>query len=146
MSTVALSATRAIDQTDQAINQRIEQQTRANIAFFAEHPERIQHRLDELDKEWDLERRLEMNSAVITLASIALAITRSRWWVLVPLVLQGFFLQHSIQGWCPPLSVLRRMGCRTETEIEAERHALKALRGDFENTQSAQSVVEAVRR
>jgi hypothetical protein len=35
------------------------------------------------------------------------------------------------QGRCPPLSVLRRRGVRTRREIEAERCALKALRGDF---------------
>jgi hypothetical protein len=43
----------------------------------------------------------------------------------------GFLLQHATQGWCPPVSVLRRRGVRTRREIEAERYALKALRGDF---------------
>ena len=43
----------------------------------------------------------------------------------------GFLLQHAVQGWCPPLPVFRRLGFRTQTEIEEERYALKALRGDF---------------
>jgi hypothetical protein len=43
----------------------------------------------------------------------------------------GFLLQHAVQGWCPPLPLLRRLGVRTADEINEERYALKALRGDF---------------
>ena len=42
-----------------------------------------------------------------------------------------FLLQHALQGWCPPLPLLRRLGVRTQAEIERERYALKAIRGDF---------------
>lgn len=43
----------------------------------------------------------------------------------------GFLLRHAVQGWCPPLPVFRRLGARTQSEIDHERYALKALRGDF---------------
>ena len=43
----------------------------------------------------------------------------------------SFFSLHAIQGWCPPVPVLRRLGIRTREEIERERYALKALAGDF---------------
>jgi hypothetical protein len=49
----------------------------------------------------------------------------------LPVVVAGFLLQHALQGWCPPLPVLRRLGVRTADEINQERYALKALRGDF---------------
>ena len=39
--------------------------------------------------------------------------------------------QHAVQGWCPPIPLLRRLGIRTSREIEIERVALKILRGDF---------------
>ena len=32
---------------------------------------------------------------------------------------------------CPPVPLFRRIGIRTQSEIELERYALKALRGDF---------------
>jgi hypothetical protein len=35
-----------------------------------------------------------------------------------------FLLQHGLQGWCPPLPVLRRLGVRTQREIDAEKYAL----------------------
>ena len=45
----------------------------------------------------------------------------------LPAVVQTFYLQHTLQGWCPPLPVLRRLGFRAPAEIELERNALKAL-------------------
>jgi hypothetical protein len=44
----------------------------------------------------------------------------------------SFLLLHSIQGWCPPVPVLRRLGVRTRREIDRELFALKVLRGDFQ--------------
>jgi hypothetical protein len=68
------------------------------------------------------------------------------------LAVQGFFMQHALSGWCPPLPVLRRLGFRTQYEIEQERYALKALRGDFQElpetseSRGTSPVLEAVRR
>jgi len=44
----------------------------------------------------------------------------------------SFLFQHAVQGWCPPVPVFRRMGVRTRKEIDREKYALKALRGDFD--------------
>lgn len=55
----------------------------------------------------------------------------------MPAVVAGFLLQHALQGWCPPLPVFRRLGFRTQAEIERERYALKALRGDFDKVTEA---------
>lgn len=145
MSVLATSATRAKEQTADAVNQRIRRQTQANIAYFAAHPEQIEQRLRELDEEWDIERWLELNSAALSLAGLTLALVHSRKWLLLPLVVQGFFLQHGIQGYCPPLPIFRRAGVRTEFEIEAERHALKALRGDFQNA-AREEILRAAER
>ncbi len=61
-----------------------------------------------------------------------MALTFNRRWLLLPIAVQSFFMQHVIQGWCPPLPVFRRLGVRTADEINTERYALKVLRGDFE--------------
>jgi hypothetical protein len=55
--------------------------------------------------------------------------------------------EHAVQGWCPPIPMLRRLGFRTSFEIEEERQALKAIRGDYRNVQpgDGQSVLRAVR-
>jgi hypothetical protein len=119
--------------TSSAINQEIESQTRARIDFFAARPpQEISRRLRDLDHEWDIERALECNASAIALSGVILAATTHRRWLLVPGLVTGFLLQHALQGWCPPLPLLRRAGFRTAAEINEERYALKALRGDFQ--------------
>ena len=58
---------------------------------------------------------------------------RGRSWFLLPAAVVSFCLQHALQGWCPPLSLFRRLGIRTQREIDEERTALRVLRGDFEH-------------
>lgn len=50
----------------------------------------------------------------------------------VPVIVTAFLLQHAVQGWCPPVPILRRLGYRTNREQDDERIALKFLRGDFD--------------
>jgi hypothetical protein len=73
----------------------------------------------------------------LTLTGLVLGLGVSRKWMLLPIVVQTFFLQHALQGWCPPIPVMRRLGVRTSEEINEERIALKALRGDFEHDEVA---------
>jgi hypothetical protein len=113
------------------VNERIARQTRATIReISAAGPEAIQQRLAELDREWDVERCLETMAPTFSLFGLFLGITVNRRWLLLPIVVQSFFLQHALQGWCPPLAVLRRLGVRTAREIDDERCALQALRGE----------------
>ena len=123
--------------TDEAINQQIRLQTEENVARFATADARhIEARLGELDREWDVERTLEANAATACLVGLALGATVSRKWFIFPGVVASFLLQHAVQGWCPPLPIFRRMGIRTASEIDYERYALKALRGDFDQLRS----------
>jgi hypothetical protein len=117
--------------TDEELNARIRAETEASIARHAGSRQDIQRRLAELDREWDIERTLEANAASVALVGIALAVTVSRRFLILPAAVAGFLLQHALQGWCPPVPLFRRLGIRTQTEIERERHALKALRGDY---------------
>lgn len=92
---------------------------------------RLTRRIEELEQETDVERVLAANAATLALTGTALSALHSRRWLALPAVVTTFLLQHAIQGWCPPLPVFRRLGVRTRREIDAERFALKALRGDF---------------
>ena len=113
-------------------NNRIRMEITASVRYFAEHKHEIPARLGELDREWDIERAIEANASVLALTGIALAAGHDRRWLVLPGLVAGFLLQHAIQGWCPPVPVLRKLGFRTSYEIEEERRALKALRGDFD--------------
>jgi hypothetical protein len=125
---------RVTENTDSAINERIRRQTENNVARYASLGVRaINRRLAELDREWDIERCVELMSSTVSLTGLGLAITSSRKWLALPILVQSFFLQHALQGWCPPIPMLRRLGVRTAAEIAEERYALKAVRGDFDD-------------
>jgi hypothetical protein len=129
--------------TPMAINERIRCRTEDNIAYFAEHPEEIDERLDELDREWDVERVLETNASALALTGVILGATTDRRFLIVPAAVTAFLLQHALQGWCPPIPILRRLGVRTASEIAEERYALKHLRGDFAELASASATSAA---
>jgi hypothetical protein len=120
------------DQTAEHVSEAIRRKTEGRVACAAAGGRpAIDRRLAELDREWDIERTLEANAATVALSGVVLAITVDRKWIALPAVVAGFLLQHALQGWCPPVPVFRRLGFRTQREIDEERYALKALRGDF---------------
>jgi hypothetical protein len=121
------SADRVADQTAPQVLQCIRERTERSIRYYSAYPHEIPERLRELDREWDVERALETGSASLTLLGLVLGSTVSRKWYWLSFGVQGFFLQHALQGWCPPLPVFRRLGVRTAQEIEAERCALQAI-------------------
>jgi hypothetical protein len=126
------------ENTAETVNATIRRQTEEGVSYFVSAgPEAIDRRLQELDGEWDIERVLEANAASLTLVAVVLGVAKGPKWFLVPGVIAAFLLQHAIQGWCPPLPLLRRLGLRTEAEINRERYALKALRGDFREVEPA---------
>jgi hypothetical protein len=125
---------RVADHTDAAINARIRRQTEDNIAYFARQGRKdIDRRLEQLDHEWDIERTLEANAASVALLGLSLGGFVDRRFFFLPGVVAGFLLQHALQGWCPPVPLFRRLGFRTASEIDSERYALKAIRGDFDD-------------
>jgi hypothetical protein len=129
--TIAARAERVPRDTEEEVNRRIQAEIERSVRWHATRPERIARRLCELDAEWDIERAIEANASTLALAGIVLGARGSRSWLLLSALASAFLLQHALQGWCPPVPVLRRLGFRTAREIERERRALKALRGDF---------------
>src|SRR5688572_30854048 len=103
--------------TASEINQHIQEEIEANQQYFRQNPKLTRQRLQELDEEWDIERAIEANAGAIGLTGILLSFADRRW-IILPILVTGFLLQHAVQGWCPPVPVLRRMGFRTSYEIE----------------------------
>ena len=123
--------------TAEEVNEYIRRQTETNVARYANaSPQAIERRLRQLDEEWDIERTLEANAATVSLVGSLLGATVDRRFFLLPAAVAAFLLQHAIEGWCPPLTFFRRRGVRTASEIDRERYALKALRGDFTNVEA----------
>ena len=123
--------------TDPETLQKIDAAIDEKILYYSTQPkEVISERIAQLDREWDIERWLEINVASFALGSMVLGVGKNRLFLLVTGTVLGFLLLHSTQGWCPPVLLLRKMGVRTRSEIDREKFALKVMRGDFQDVAS----------
>jgi hypothetical protein len=132
---LVLGRDRVRDHSAPIVNQRIDEQARDRIEHLVrEGREAITQRIEQLDDEWDVDRALMVNFAIVGGAAFAAGLyrhTHRPWFgrrrngLLQFFTVQlGFLLVHGTVGWCPPLPVFRRLGFRTKTEIEGERRAL----------------------
>jgi hypothetical protein len=125
---------RVRENSPDSVNQKLNRQLFSKIHSYKGKSEPIiSARIKKLEKEWDIERVLEVNASAIALSGIIMGALVSKKWFLLPAVVSGFLLQHGLQGWCPPLPLFRTLGIRTRKEIDEELYAMKALRGDFKN-------------
>ncbi|MBX9840514.1 MAG: DUF2892 domain-containing protein [Xanthobacteraceae bacterium] len=133
--------------TREDVNRRIRHAIERSVHYYERHPAEIPERLRELDAEWDIERAVEANAAALSFVGVLLGVGRGKRWLMLPAVVGGLLFQHAVQGWCPPAQMLRRLGFRTFGEIDEERQALKAIRGDYRDIRpgDGRSVLRAVR-
>jgi hypothetical protein len=131
--------------TSPAQNDKIDREIKLNLAQYKDLDSgAIQERLKELDKKWDIERTLMFNAATLSLTGAMLAIFVNRKWAIMPAVVTSFLIQHTLQGWCPPLPLFRAMGIKSREELDREKYALKALRGDFKHVNDIDKAWKAV--
>ena len=141
------TSTRVERSSPEGVNEKIRRETASRLrSYRSAQPAAIDRRLEELDREWDIERLLETNAASLALAGLALGIFVDRKWLALPAVVAGFLLQHALQGWCPPVPFFRKAGVRTTSEIDEERTALRILRGDFHPTDDPAAAHAQARR
>jgi hypothetical protein len=149
------SSDRVRKHTADSVNQKIDAKVLAHLEEYARRSEAdISQRIQALEKEWDTERVLEANASVLAFTGLMLGIIFNSNWFWLPGIVLPFLFQHAVQGWCPPLPVIRRLGVRTPYEIAQEKQALKVIRGDFSDVPStsvpepearAQAILAAVR-
>lgn len=125
---------------------RIHFTTLENVQKYSAHSQMMSSRIEHLRKERDVERILETNATIFALITVLLTLFVHINWIYVTLVVLILLLVHSIVGWCPPLPVVRKLGKRTRHEIEEERHALKALRGDYINVTNAEEAYRSAEK
>ena len=106
----------------------------------------IGQRIAELEQEWDVERVLEANASTLALTGAVLGTTVNKAWFWLTGTVLTFLFQHATSGWCPPLPVIRKLGVRTQAEIDQELFALKAVRGDFRDGGGDRPMLESTIR
>jgi hypothetical protein len=128
---MALEHDRVRMHTAEEVLRRIDEQTTAQLVHHASAtPEAVNRRLDELDREWDTDRAIELEASLMGLFGLALGVVRPAL-LTFPMFVGSAVLMHALTGRYPLLPLFRHLGLRTAREINRERYALKALRGDF---------------
>ena len=145
MGTQTQTEERVRSSTSPSQNEKIDRETKTNLARYKDLDSlTIQERIKELDKKWDIERTLMFNAATLSMTGALLAIFVNRKWAIMPAVVTSFLIQHTLQGWCPPLPLFRAMGIKSREELDREKYALKALRGDFKHVNDIDKAWKAV--
>lgn len=138
ISTSSPSVEQGLEQYDrvrhmspEGATRKIDARTRASIDHTSlKGRAAIERRLAELQQEWDVDRVLMLNFAVLVFAQLVAA-RKNRRWLWGPLVQTPFLLMHATLGWCPPVLWFRPLGFRTRFEIQAEREALLRRLGEL---------------
>ena len=80
--------------TAKNVNEEIERKTERRIVQAASSTDSaISRRIDELEKEWDMERWLETNASSLALAGLILGLTKSRKYLLLSGTVLSFLLK-----------------------------------------------------
>lgn len=133
--------------TPPEINEAIDREIAAIVRFYAGKTRyEISKRIEELNNEWDIGRHVETRAGIISMIGLILGLNKNKKWLVLPLIATTFLLQYSILGWAPPVYFLRKFGVRTKQEIDVEKYALKALRGDFDDISSQESRIECAEK
>lgn len=129
-------------------NEKIQSKMTHNISKCLDaDKDDITKRINQLNKEWDTERVLEANASAIIFIGTVLGFLVNTWLFLICGFISFYLLTHALQGWCPPLPLIRKLGVRTVYEICMEKMILKHLRGDFDSIpRDASELVKAAKK
>ena len=121
-------------ESEAEIQRQIDAKIEESIRHYAtQSPEAIAQRIQELDKECDIDGSLAMAAAGVGLGGITLSfLGGGKKWLLVAGAFLGLLLKQSLHGTSPAVPLMRKLGVRTRAEIDREKYALKILRGDFQ--------------
>lgn len=138
---MAEDADRVRLRTPRRINSEIDHCIAERIADYAGRSSwEVEGELDRLDRAWSVDRVVVAALSAVVLAGGAAALWRRASLGLVALA-GADLLRFALTGGGVAVAGLRRLGLRTRHELECERSALKALRGDFELARAAHSPV-----
>jgi hypothetical protein len=123
------------------VNKRIDERVERCVRHMAQQDRaEISRYLERLEREWDLTRAVTVVGSLVAVLGLWLARQDGGRWRILGAVAAGLLLQHGLLGFGPLAELVRAIGgVRTRREIDLEKFALKALRGDFERIPKADS-------
>jgi hypothetical protein len=115
------------------VNDRLDNQAQLRLRDAAESAssDELTRRITQLEYEWDFDRTLETEASLMGLVGLALGAAVDKRFLVLPAFVATMLAVHATHGWYPLLPLFRRIGVRSQNEIDRERYGLKATRGDF---------------
>ena len=115
------------------VNDRLdtEAQLRMREAAVSASTDALTRSITQLRYEWDFDRTVETEASLMGLFGLALGVAVDKRLLVLPAFVSTMLVLYATHGWYPLLPLFRRIGVRTQDEIDRERYGLKALRGDF---------------
>jgi hypothetical protein len=110
------------------VKENVAGRTPGNLVHYANETESvIRQRIEALDREWDMDRMLQLNASLLTIAGVALGSRVNKNWFWLPGIVASFLALYAVKGWCPPVPVLKAAGVRTRKEIDKEKYGLMEI-------------------
>ncbi len=107
--------------------------TQENINHYYKNKTHIDDRLRQLEKETSVEQIFELHDAANVTAGVLLSlITGNKKWLILPILIAAVQSVQALKKVRLGTVLLRNYGFRSKDEIDKEKYALKALRGDFQ--------------
>ena len=111
---------------------KIDVYTQENINHYYHNKSPIENRLRQLEKEISIEQIFQLHDAANVTVGVLLSVaTRKQKWLILPALIAIVQSVQAATGLRLGTSLLRKYGFRTKADIDKEKYALKALRGDF---------------
>lgn len=114
------------NRTPNFINRRIDKKCESIFqAAVLKGPEAVIKRLNQLDKEWDIDKALICLFSGTVAAQVGASMKKKNdIFLWGPLVQSSFLLLYVTYGLSPSMLILRQLGFRTRFEIQDEREEL----------------------
>ena len=98
------------------LNRKFDAQMTESVArYIGADRHIIDLRLKELEKEWNVERMIEVEAPSMIGLGIALGLTRDRKWFALSAMAASMVILHNLQGWYPMLPLFRRLVLRSQS-------------------------------
>ncbi|MFP2932276.1 hypothetical protein ACLESO_45405 [Pyxidicoccus sp. 3LG] len=116
------------------VNRRIDEHVERCVRYMAQKGDRAEmsRYLERLEREWDINRAISVSTAALSALGLLLGRKDGGGWRVLSAAATSLLLQHGLFGFGPLDELFRALGVRTRREIDLEKFAIKALRGDFE--------------
>jgi hypothetical protein len=115
-----------------------ESKTWDNVRFYGSlGKEGLTERIGALEEEWDMEKFVTVTLAGMGIFGLVMGLIGSRVWRVLSWISMPLLFLYGQDKWRPSDGILKSLGLRSRKEIDEEKYALKALRGDFQKVDSA---------